>query len=38
LESAILLSVPPGNYTAVLKDAQGRTGNGLVEFYKLNPK
>ena len=37
LESAILISVPPGNYTAVLKGADGRTGNGLVEVYKLAP-
>ena len=37
LESAILISVPPGNYTAVLKGADGGTGNGLVEIYKLAP-
>ncbi len=36
LESAILISVPPGNYTAVLKGADGGTGNGLVEVYKLS--
>ena len=35
LESAILISVPPGNYTAVMKGAEGATGNGLVEVYKL---
>jgi hypothetical protein len=35
LESAILISLPPGNYTAVLKGADGRIGNGLVEVYKL---
>jgi len=35
LESAILISVPPGNYTAVLKGADGGTGNGLIEVYKL---
>jgi hypothetical protein len=34
-ESAILVAVPPGNYTAVLKSANGGTGNGLVEVYKL---
>ena len=37
LESAILISVPPGNYTALLKGADGATGNGLVEVYKLAP-
>ena len=35
LESAILISVPPGNYTAIMKGADGATGNGLVEVYKL---
>ena len=35
LESAILIFVPPGNYTAVLKDADGGTGNGLVEVYNI---
>ena len=38
LESAILISVPPGNYTAILKGADGGTGNGLVEVYKLTLK
>ena len=37
LESAILISVLPGNYTAVLKGADGGTGNGLVEVYKVAP-
>jgi hypothetical protein len=37
LESAILISVAPGNYTAILKGADGGTGNGLVEVYKLSP-
>ena len=37
LESAILISIPPGNYTAVLKGADGGIGNGLVEVYKLTP-
>ena len=35
LESAILISVTPGNYTAVLKGADGGTGNGLLEVYKV---
>ncbi len=37
LESAILISVPPGSYTAIVKGADGGTGNGLVEVYKLAP-
>lgn len=37
LESAIIVVIPPGNYTAVLKDADGATGNGLVEVYTLAP-
>ena len=37
LESAILISVPPGSYTAILKGADGSTGNGLVEVYKVAP-
>ena len=36
-ESAILITVPPGSYTAILKGADGGTGNGLVEVYKLSP-
>ena len=37
LESAILVSVPPGSYTAILKGADGGIGNGLVEIYKIAP-
>jgi hypothetical protein len=37
LESAILISVTPGNYTAIVKGADGGIGNGLVEVYKLSP-
>jgi hypothetical protein len=37
LESAILLSVTPGTYTAILKGADGGVGNALVEVYKLSP-
>ena len=36
-ESAILISLVPGNYTAVVKGADGGAGNGLVEIYKLSP-
>jgi hypothetical protein len=37
LESAILLSVTPGTYTAVVKGVDGGVGNALVEVYKLSP-
>lgn len=37
LEAALLVAIPPGNYTAVLKGADGGTGNGLVEVYTLAP-
>jgi len=37
LESAILISVAPGSYTAIVKGADGGVGNGLVEVYKLSP-
>jgi hypothetical protein len=37
LESAILISVSPGSYTAIVKGADGGAGNGLVEVYKLSP-
>lgn len=36
LESAILISVPPGNYTAVMQGADAGVGNGLVEVYSLS--
>jgi len=35
-ESALLISVAPGSYTAVVKGADGGVGNGLVEVYKLS--
>lgn len=34
-ESAILITLPPGSYTAIVRDTLGRAGVGLVEFYKL---
>ncbi len=34
-DSALLVTLSPGGYTAVMTDAQGRTGNGLVEIYDL---
>jgi hypothetical protein len=35
LESAMLVSLPPGSYTAILSDANGATGVGLVEIYNI---
>jgi hypothetical protein len=34
-ESAILTTLPPGSYTAIVAGAGGTTGNALVEVYKL---
>jgi hypothetical protein len=36
LESAIVASLDPGNYTAVLAGKNGSTGIGLVEVYDLD--
>ncbi len=36
LESAILATLPPGAYTAVVRGIDGTTGVGLVEIYNLN--
>jgi hypothetical protein len=36
LESAIVQSLPPGSYTAVLRGNNGGQGIGLVEVYDLN--
>jgi len=35
LESAILITLQPGAYTAVVSGVGGGTGVGLVEVYKL---
>jgi hypothetical protein len=35
-ESAIVATLPPGNYTAIVHGANGTTGVALVEVYKLN--
>jgi hypothetical protein len=35
LESAIIISLPQGNYTAQVSGAHGETGTGLVELYDL---
>jgi hypothetical protein len=34
-EAAILVTLAPGNYTAILRGANGGIGNGLVEVYHL---
>lgn len=36
LESAIVATLPPANYTAVLRGKAGATGVGLVEMYDLD--
>jgi hypothetical protein len=35
LEAAIVATLDPGNYTAVVRDADGGTGVGLMEVYDL---
>lgn len=37
LEAAIITTLPVGSYTAVLRDAGGSTGVGLIEVYDLDP-
>ena len=34
-ESAILQTLAPGNYTAIVRDALDTTGVGLVDVYHL---
>jgi WD40 repeat protein len=36
LESAILQTLPPGRYTAILSGSNGTTGVGLVEVYDVS--
>ena len=36
-ESAILITLQPGNYTAILAGKNGTTGVGLMEVYDINP-
>ena len=36
-ESAIVATIPPGNYSAVLRSKNDAPGVGLVEVYDLNP-
>ena len=35
VESAILITLPPGNFTAILQGLNGSTGTGLVEVYNI---
>ena len=35
-ESAILQTLAPGNYTAIVRGVNNTTGNALVEIYSLN--
>jgi hypothetical protein len=37
LESAILTTLSPGNYTAIVRGTNNTTGIGLVEVYDLDP-
>ena len=37
LESAILTTLSPGNYTAIVRGVNNATGIGLVELYDLDP-
>ena len=36
-ESAIIATLPPGNYTAIVRGRNNTTGVALVEVYDLNP-
>jgi uncharacterized delta-60 repeat protein len=36
LESAILVSLPPGAYTAIVSGADGGTGVGIVEIFEVD--
>ncbi len=36
-ESALIATLSPGNYTAVVRGADGGVGLGLVEIYDLGP-
>jgi kumamolisin len=35
-DSAIVVTLPPGNYTAVVSGVGGTTGTGLAEVYEIN--
>jgi hypothetical protein len=35
LESAIIATLQPGSYTAIVRGVNNTTGNALVEVYRL---
>jgi hypothetical protein len=37
LESAVVVTLAPGSYTAIVRGAHGGTGIGLVEVFDLQP-
>jgi hypothetical protein len=37
MEAALIATLPAGDYTAVLRDTNGRAGIGLIEVYDLDP-
>jgi len=37
-ESAMIVTLPPGNYTAIVRGVSNTTGTALVEVYDLDPK
>jgi hypothetical protein len=37
LESALIATLPPGSYTAIVRGVNNTTGNGLAEVYDLSP-
>jgi hypothetical protein len=37
VESALIATLPPGNYTAQVRGADSGSGNGIVEVYDLDP-
>jgi hypothetical protein len=37
LESAIIATLGPGNYTAIIRGANNTAGVGLVEVFDLDP-
>ena len=36
-ESAILVTLPPGGYTAIVRGVSDTTGIGLVEIFEMSP-
>jgi hypothetical protein len=37
-ESAAILTLMPGQYTAIVRGADNKTGIGVVEIYNVKPK